>query len=295
MAGFLQKIMGKKDKQQVHTRNTDDLKQITLSKDIYNNIGRLMDIMNHSFDIKVRDFKIGLSNKPAAIVYIDNLAQEDMILDHILKPLMYESTSLLEQTGEVDFQKIKDCLVTIGSVETVKTFDRVVLGIMSGDTFLSVQGYKEGLMINVREYHGKQFSAPLKEPSVKGPQEAFIETLKQNIGLIRKRLRDPNLVFEVYRIGRRTKQDAVLAYIKDIANQDIVDEVRKRIRSIDIDGLISATQIGLLGHYSVRGSSQRRHRGNIGFFSAGSRNAAQGEAIYQPWGSQKNSGCHTQN
>ncbi|MGI6705976.1 MAG: spore germination protein [Clostridia bacterium] len=222
------------------------MKRFTLSKDIYSNIGRLKDIMNHSFDIKVRDFKIGLSNKRAAILYIENLAQEDMILDHILKPLMYESTPLLKQTGEVDFQKIKDCLVTIGSVDAVKTFDRIVLGIMSGDTFLSIEGSKEGLLINVREYHGKQFSTPSMEPSVKGPQEAFIETLKQNIGLIHKRLRDPNLVFESYQLGRRTKQDAVLAFIKDIADPDIVDEVRRRVDAIDVDGLESATQIGLL-------------------------------------------------
>lgn len=233
-------------KQMEHEGSTSHLKNITLSKDIDNNITRITNSMNNPFDIKQRIFNIGGTSVKAAVLYIDSLVNEGMVLDHVLKPLIIETAQDDTPLRRIDFQEIRDSMMSIGNLQEVSAFDEIVLGLMSGDSLLIIQGYNKGFLIAAREYEGKEFSTPTMEPSVKGPQEAFVETLKRNIGLIRKRLRDPNLTFEKFTIGRRSKSDVVMVYIKDIADKDIVDEVRKRLESIDVDGISGSIQVGSL-------------------------------------------------
>ena len=246
MTKLLKRRLGKRNRKIEISGDTDHLKQFRLSEDISDNIMRLKNIMNDSFDIKSRFFRIGGTDLQAAVLYIESLVNEEMIMNHLLKPLILQSTSVIESGVAVNFQTIKDSMLSIGSIQEAETFDEIVLGIMSGDTFLSVQGYTKGLILSAREYEGKPFGIPTVEPSVKGPQEAFVEILKKNLGLIRKRIRDPNLAFELYKIGKRSKSDTVIVYIKGIADQDIVDEVRGRLSSIDLDIELTAFQIGRL-------------------------------------------------
>jgi len=247
MLGLLKRLFRGKKKKKNGEENVKQLKQFSLSRDIQDNIRRLKDMMNNSYDIKSRIFEISGSNTQGAILYIDNLVNENMLQDQILKPLLIESTSILEKTGEgVDFDRIRDSMISVGDVKEAETFDEIVLAVMSGDTFLCIQGYTKGLLISARGYQGRTVGEPAIEPSVKGPQEAFVEILKLNIGLIRRRYRDPNLCIEVYKLGRRTKADTAVLYIKGIAHQNLVDEVKRRLTSIDIDIPSTATQLGHL-------------------------------------------------
>jgi len=240
------KVKKDREEKEQNSQNYEHLGQLVLSKDVDNNIYRLKQIMNNSFDIKDRSFKIAGSNVKAAVIYIDNLVDESILFDHILKPLIVESSIENIAAAKIDLEQISDMMLTIGNIKEVQTFDEIVLGIMSGETFLSIQGYAKGFLINAKGYQGRTIGEPSVEPSIRGPQEAFVEVLKINIGLIRRRLRDPNLCFEVHKLGRRGKSDVAIAYIKGIVDQDIVHEVRKRMDSIDIDNLSTTVEIGQL-------------------------------------------------
>ena len=242
----LEKKDRKKDKKFGIKGDTDHLKPFRLSEIVEDNITRLKNSMNNTFDIKSREFQIGGTKYQVAILYIADLVNEEMIMSHLLKPLILQSTAVIDSDTEVNFQSVKDSMLSIGSVQEAETFDEIVLAVMSGDTFLCIQGYAKGLIVNTRELNGKPFAVPTVEPSVKGPQEAFVETLKINLGLIRKRIRDPNLMLEEYKIGRRSKSESVLVYIKGIADPDIVEDLRKRLSSVDLDMGQSAFQIGTL-------------------------------------------------
>ena len=165
-----------------------------------------------------------------------------MIQEHILKPLVIESTASVGK-GRIDFEDIKDSMISANSVKVVKTFDDIVLGIMSGDTLLTIQGYDKGLLIDSKGYQGRTIGEPATEPSVKGPQEAFVEILKINIGLIRRRLLDSNLCFEKHKLGRRAKADYVIVYIKGIANSRLIDEIKNRLYIQDVDSHLTTAQM----------------------------------------------------
>lgn len=84
---------------------------------------------------------------------------------------------------------------------------------------------------------------PETERLIRGPREGFTETLEDNIGMVRRWIRDPDLKVEEVRVGRRTKTRVTLMYLSDIAQPGLVKEVRRRIQAIGIDGLLEAGYI----------------------------------------------------
>ena len=246
MFSFLKTLFNKK---QSNTEDmnvqSDELKKFRLSGNIRDNIDRLTNIMNNSGDIKTREFNITGSTMKAAIIYISSLANEDMIQEHILKPLIMESATMFNKT-QVSFHEIKNSMMSVSSIKEAETFDEIVLDVMSGDTLIIIQGFTRGLIISTKDYQGRPIGEPAIEPSIKGPQEAFVEILEVNIGLIRRRLRDPNLCFEMSKIGRRSKADYSIAYIKGIAKDDLVRDIKKRFTELNLDGQASVSQMGTM-------------------------------------------------
>ncbi len=232
---------GQKD-QAIYERKFQNLK---LTRNLQDNITNIKNAMNNNFDIKTKEFKLRGQEIYAGIVYIQSIVNEDTILQHIVNPLMIESSLIIDKDEPILFKTIIESMVTAEYVKIVESLAEIILAIMSGDTLLCIQGYDKGFIISTRKYVGRQVGEPVLEPSVQGSQEGFTETIRDNIGLIRRRLRDPNLVFNVHKLGRRTKLEVVVIYIKDIVDQNVVDEVNRRISSLDIDGVHNAAQLGL--------------------------------------------------
>ena len=86
-------------------------------------------------------------------------------------------------------------------------------------------------------------SAPEVENSVKGPKDAFVETVRSNTSLIRRHLRTPDLRLYETRIGRRSMTNVTVVYIKGITNLELVNRMKRRLDEIDIDGLISPAAV----------------------------------------------------
>lgn len=224
----------------------DKDKIIVISKNLDENINCIKNYLSNSMDIRDRRFKAGGSDTNIAVVFIDNLVNEMMVQDHIIKPVMTNSLSSHNESSEVSLQTIKDFLVFGDIVKEVSTIDEISLGILSGETFLYVEGSDKGLLINTVDLPARSIDEPVVEPSVKGPKEGFIENLRDNVALIRKRLKDPNLCFEPYKIGKHTRNNAVIVYIKGIASQELVEEVRRRVTSSDTYDLVDAEQLAHL-------------------------------------------------
>jgi len=103
---------------------------------------------------------------------------------------------------------------------------------------------EEGGEVNIkRELPKRSIAEPPIQTVVKGPREGFIEHCDTNVQLVTKRIKDENLTLEHMTVGRRTKTKVVVAYIKDIADEKIVEKILQRIGAIDIDGVIDSYYI----------------------------------------------------
>ena len=86
-------------------------------------------------------------------------------------------------------------------------------------------------------------SAPEVENTVKGPKDAFVETMRINTSVIRRHLRTPDLKFYQTTVGRRSLTNVTVASIRGITNEELVAKMKRRLRQIDIDGLLSPAAV----------------------------------------------------
>ena len=138
---------------------------------------------------------------------------------------------------------MKDFGLPNGELKEVSDFEKLFVHLLSGDTIILVDGYSEGFAIGSRGWDDRGVTAPDSETVVRGPKDGFSETLRTNTSLLRRRIKDTSFWIETKKIGRRTKTDVAIAYIKGIADDKVVDELRMRLDRIDIDGILESGYI----------------------------------------------------
>jgi spore germination protein KA len=218
-----------------------------LSRDLKQNLALIADSLFQSPDLVSRKFTINLKHGwEAAVVYIDGLADKTIINDHILRPLMVDTNKL--EANQVmaprrDLHWIENHLITTNELSRIAALDEVISAIVKGDTVLLVQGCSEALQISSKGWEKRAISEPQSEVTIKGPRDGFIENLRTNTALLRRKIGDPKLTFENMCIGRKTRTDLSIAYIRGIARDDLVAEVRQRIKRIDTDAVIAASNV----------------------------------------------------
>ncbi|WP_405079689.1 spore germination protein [Paenibacillus chitinolyticus] len=85
---------------------------------------------------------------------------------------------------------------------------------------------------------GRAIEPPKIERVILGPQESFVEDIDVNLGLLRRRLRDPNLIVHYYEVGERSKTTVAVVYLNDVAQQKWVDEIESKIEVIQTDSIV---------------------------------------------------------
>ena len=112
-----------------------------------------------------------------------------------------------------------------------------------GGAGLFIDGIDSAYTCDVKGWVQRQVDRPITEIVIRGPQEAFTEGLRINTALIRKTLKDENLVVENFKVGKRSKTPCSLLYIKDIANESLVEEARRRLKNINVDFIFDSGEL----------------------------------------------------
>ena len=99
------------------------------------------------------------------------------------------------------------------------------------------------LAFEVRTGQMRGPAAPEVENTVKGPKDAFVETIRTNTSLIRRHLRSPELRLFETQVGRRSLTNVAVVYLEGITNPELVEKMKKRLKEIDIDGLLSSSAV----------------------------------------------------
>ncbi|RED61588.1 stage V sporulation protein AF [Cohnella lupini] len=185
-----------------------------------------------SFEVQVREMTFG--GKRAAFLFLSVFAK-DASLTEIIKRLTY-----LEPESSMDHDAMHtflECYMPAVQIKKTTSFPQMIDEVLMGNTAFYVDGEPAALLIDAKAYPSRNPEQPSLEKVVRGSQDGFTETLLVNVALIRRRLRDPNLRFEIMRVGRRTQTDVCIGYIDDIANKELVESIRDKIKAIDIDGI----------------------------------------------------------
>lgn len=189
-----------------------------------------------TFDVLVRELAVG--GRDAALVFIDGFLKDSATVEILKFLLRLTRADLAPQP----IDKVVRAGLPYFEVETVQTVDEVVDQVLSGPAALFIDGQAEAVIIDVREYPVRSIDEPDLERVTRGSREGLVETIVFNTALIRRRLRDPNLRFEMRSVGKKSRTDVALGYIDGVANPDLVAEVRRRLEKTDVAALTMGSQ-----------------------------------------------------
>jgi len=111
---------------------------------------------------------------------------------------------------------------------------------LSGALLMFVDGEETAIIIDAREYPVRSIEEADTEKVTNGPKDGFVETIIFNTAMIRRRVRDRNLCFEMTNVGESSKTDVCLAYLKGKADEKYLQDLRKKLDGIQVDSLVMA-------------------------------------------------------
>ncbi|HZK26586.1 MAG TPA: spore germination protein [Thermoclostridium sp.] len=196
-------------------------------------------------DFKLREFKVLVENKAydAFVCFFDGMTDTALINSSILVPMMTLSIMPVEP-GE---RSVKDIifnhLIPQNQIKECKTYQEVVDEINFGGIGIFIDTLDVAFAADVKGWEHRSVEKPETEINIRGPRESFTESNRVNSALLRKILKDEDLIVEDVLVGVRSKTPCGILYIKSIANNRLVDEVRKRLQSIKIAYLRDAGEL----------------------------------------------------
>jgi len=214
-----------------------------ISSKLQENMDDLHKLLERCSDAVFKEFTFGPNGENRGLViFFDGLVDKRQIELNLLKSLMLElnmqSDNSYPWPKHDVFKLVEESIVSLAEVKTTDTLQDICHHISSGDTILLIDGYNTGLVAGTRSWQGRSIQSSENEVVVRGPKEAFTETLRFNTALLRRRIKSANFKIESFVLGRITKTDVVLCYIDGIAPEELVADVKNRLGKIDIDGIL---------------------------------------------------------
>ena len=187
-------------------------------------IERIKNEFKNTPDLKIKTININLIKK-VYVIFIETITDGDKINEYILKNLTKYNLK----------NNLNSNLPGPNTVE-IKNEDEIEFYLTNG--YAIILNDKNILAIEVKGNLHRSISESTREPSVVGPEDAFNENYNTNIGLIKRRIKTSKLKSEEIFLGRVTKTKISINYIENIAKEENIETVRKKLENIDIDGVI---------------------------------------------------------
>lgn len=183
-----------------------------------------------SFDIIQRDMLIG--GRMASFYFIDGFTKDEVMLK-----IMDSLFKVTQENMPADATQFSRECIPYVEVDILGDFDDVLRNVLSGVTCLFIEGYEACIAIDCRTYPARSVEEPDKDKSLRGSRDGFVETIVFNTALMRRRIRDPHLVMEMTEVGDTSRTDVAICYMGDRVDQELLNTVQQRIKSIRTDDL----------------------------------------------------------
>ena len=209
-----------------------------ISATIQENITKARSLMaiKQSFDYIERNLFFGKTK-----VYM--LAINGFTQTEVLQHIVADVQSLSDGEGEIrDLETFIDCKLGFAQVAYVEDWEALIKNLLSGQTILIVDGFNRAVSIDTRTYPVRSIAEPDTEKVTRGAKDGFVENIIMNTALMRRRIRDPKLTFELHQVGTDSKTDVAIAYIKGKAEEKLIEKVRAKMDGLQVTSLTMGIQ-----------------------------------------------------
>ena len=189
----------------------------------------------------------GDPRRTATVYYIIGMARTERLNDYVLRPLAQDP-----MLSSVPEERLGDLLekgaLYVQDAKWETSLDKVAVAIVNGGCALFFPGRQDALVIPVPTEEKRSVGPPENEPSLKGARDSFVESVRTNTSLVRRRLRAPELKIKEEIVGRQTLTPVDILWLDGIADPGVVKQLEDKLAAVDIDG-VEAT--GNLEEYLV--------------------------------------------
>ncbi|WP_373233037.1 spore germination protein [Cohnella sp.] len=211
-----------------------DIQPQALADKLAERLHRPPDLISQSFALS--------SEWVGRYLFLETVADKDKVE----KALAFLAIERKGRPEPIDANTLVDALTesmpTI-HIKAASQFDDCVQALLDGYCILLIPNADHALFVDVAHVVRREISEPKTETTVRGPHEGFTEDIKQNMSLLRKRLKNPGFRIEQYEIGTKTRSKVIVAYLQDLAPEEVVSTFQARLQAIRSDGIIDSSYV----------------------------------------------------
>lgn len=250
---------GRTGQQNRNAQNGDSLKSEVSGKNINSSDARtfsghlksMLDLIReesgNSPDIVIRQFEIGepaSRQADAAVVFLNGLSDERTINNVVMRSLIeFKPDPNLVTDPDRLMETILNEALASGDCSIHMDWKDMLLSVLSGDTVILLEGCEKALVISTPGGEWRAVTEPSSQLVVRGPKDSFVESIGINISLIRRRIKNPDLWLETMKIGTVSHTHVGIMYLKSLADENLVEEVKRRLHAIKIEAVLESAYI----------------------------------------------------
>lgn len=213
----------------------------SISKKIDENITQIETMFGNWSDIVERRFDLdrcAWGDDPAIyVVYIDGLCDHELIENTFLKPITWEWRN--KDTADL-WEHIISCEGQTADYTQESDMDNVVRAVLRGDTAIFVSGSDQAIVVSSKHFPVRGIEESSTEGGMRGPRDSFNENFRTSTALIRRRIKDVHLKLEQGTMGVRSRTEYGIFYMEDIAEPELVQQIRDTIDKYEIDAVFDS-------------------------------------------------------
>lgn len=195
--------------------------------------------LSPSGDMVKNVFYAGDGKTRAVVLYVDGMSDSQTVQDFVIRPLQ---ASLLPDKVNL-LRQVEEQVIETVDWKEADAYEDMVTSILSGNTLLLVEGCEKAISLSTKDFPGRGVGETQQEMVIRGPKDSFTENFRINTVLIRRRIRDARLKMEHTAVGERSKTDVAICYMEDLVHPRLLEEVRKRVEQISMDGIFDGGMV----------------------------------------------------
>ncbi|MCM3227073.1 spore germination protein [Terribacillus saccharophilus] len=212
--------------QKQKTEAIEKRKARKISKNLKDNIKYIEEQYSYGLNYDFESRTISGPSGRYHLFFYSTTVDTKQLSDHIVAPL-------LEMKKDIPVDRI----VSVPNISSITNMGDVEKGLNDGSVIIFKQGIAEGFEVNLQDFKHRAVEKAENEKTVKGPKESFTESLPTNISMLRKKIPSKDLIAENISVGTRPAVPVTLIYERDLANEEVLDNIRQRISSITVDNI----------------------------------------------------------
>lgn len=205
--------------------------QSNLENSLEINVEIIKKILGNPADLIIRESSIGIIENKFVMIYLKGLVNEDQVNNNILRILELNK----KEPKTSMFDTVYEEMIALTEIKKSKNINQIIKALLEGDTAVLLNECNQAILLGTSGGEFRSIEEPQSESVIRGSRSGFVENLKFNLALIRREVKDPNLRINTMKIGKQSNQNIAICHIEGRAKPEIVDEIVRRLRTMEID------------------------------------------------------------